>query len=457
MTLSKKLWLTFLVFVIVTVGSAFGLAYILYEKLYVDSVKEELVSTAKKLAYDYEGGELDQTFIDQVNWFSEKSHFEAFAVRNPRELAACIPYEADYDTLIGPEEREQLLQNKIIEETGYSERFDRQIISIIVPLLEDRKLNGIIYLYVPLERIDELASSLVIYWTAGAVVIMSFLLAAGMKWTRHLTKPLKDMQSAAVRLSKGDYSARVSERSNDELGMLSKTFNEMANAIETEDELRKTFLATVSHELRTPLSYIKGYSEAAMNGMEGKEKQIAIIHRESKRMERLVNDLLELIRLDSGKMKVDKMPLPFAEIVYRTVETFRPAAKNKMIHFDLNIDEDVIVNGDEGRLEQVMTNILDNAIRYSNKGGMIQITMIQEKETMKLLICDNGVGIQEEELPRITERFYRVNKARTRNDGGSGLGLSIVKQIIELHDGELRIESMEGEGTTVIILLPVLT
>ncbi|WP_245796306.1 sensor histidine kinase [Domibacillus antri] len=457
MTLAKKWWITLLVLVLVTVGSAFGLAYILYEKLYVDSVKEELVSAAEKLAYDYEGGELNQTFVDQVNWFSEKSPFEAFAVRNPRELAACIPYEADYETLIGPEEREKLLQNKRIEETGYSERFEREILSVIFPLLEDRKLKGIIYVYVPLERMDELASSLIIYWAAGAIALIGFLLLAGMKWIRHLTKPLKDMQSAAVRLSKGDYSARVPERSHDELGLLARTFNEMADAIETEDEQRKTFLATVSHELRTPLSYIKGYSEAALKGLDGQEKQLAIIHRESVRMERLVNDLLELNRLDSGKMNVEKTPLPLAETVYRTVETFQAAAGNKKIDFQLKIDADIIVNGDEDRLEQVMTNIIDNAIRYSEEGGTIQMTLLQEKEKAKWIVRDNGAGIPAEDLEKVTDRFYRVNKARTRNDGGSGLGLSIVKQIVELHNGELTIESTAGEGTTVTVALPAIT
>jgi signal transduction histidine kinase len=456
-TLAKKLWITLLIFVMITVGAAFGLAYILYEKLYVESVKEELVSAAERLADDYKGGEPDLSFVDQVNWFSEKSPFEAFVVRNPRELAACIPYEADYETLIGPDERAMLLENKMIEETGYSERFDRQIISVIFPLLEDSKLNGIIYLYIPLERMDELASSLIFYWAAGAALLMAFLLFAGLKWTRYLTKPLQDMKSAAIRLSKGDYAVRVPERSGDELGQLAKTFNDMAHSIETEDEQRKTFLATVSHELRTPLSYIKGYSEAALNGLDGNEKHIAIIHRESIRMERLVNDLLELIRMDSRKMTVEKMPLPLAETVYRTVDTFRLAAGKKHIQFELNVDDDIIVNGDEGRLEQVMTNIIDNAIRYSNEFSTIFVSLQQEKEIAKWIVRDKGVGIPATDVPHLTERFYRVNKARTRNDGGSGLGLSIVKQIVEFHNGELTIESVPDVGTTVIIKIPMLT
>ncbi|OES43955.1 sensor histidine kinase [Domibacillus iocasae] len=452
MTFGKKLWMTLFIFIVISVGAAFGLAYLLYEKLYVESIKTELAEAAGNLANDYEGGDLDSAFVDQVNWFSEKSPFEAFAVHNPRELAACIPYEADYETLIGPEERAQLLENKMIEETGYSERFDRQIISVIYPLLDEKQLNGIIYLYVPLERIDELVSSLVMFWAAGAVLLMALLLYGGLKWTDYVIKPLENMKNAAVRLSKGDYKARVPADSEDEFGQLARTFNEMADAIEQEDEQRKTFIATVSHELRTPLSYIKGYSEAAINGIGNQKKQLSIIHREAIRMERLVNDLLELIRLDSGKMNMEKTFIPLADLVYRTVDIFRL----KHDHFQLDVDEETIVNGDEGRLSQVMTNILDNAVRYSKKKTPIYITLKREKNMIKWIVRDTGAGMPENEIPKITNQFYRINKARTRHDGGSGLGLSIVKQIVERHDGKLMIESEAGVGTTVTVILPAL-
>lgn len=452
MTFRKKLWMTLFIFVLLAVGSAFGLAYTLYEKLYVESVKDELKAAAENLSDDYEGGELNAAFVERVAWFSEKSPFEAFAVHNPRELAACIPYEADYETLIGPEEREKLLENKMIEETGYSERFDRQIISVIYPLLDDKQLKGILYLYIPLERIDELVSSLILFWAAGAALLTAVLLYGGMRWTRHVVKPLEEMKGAAVRLSKGDYMARVPAESKDEFGQLARTFNEMAEAIQKENEQRKTFLATVSHELRTPLSYIKGYSEAMINGIGRPEQQLSIIQREAARMERLVNDLLELIRLDSNKMNIEKTFLPLADLVYRTVDTFRL----KHDRFALDIDEETIVYGDEDRLSQVMTNIIDNAVRYSQKNKPIYITLRQEKDQVKWIVRDIGAGMPEEEIPKVTNQFYRINKARTREDGGSGLGLSIVKQIVERHGGELNIQSEAGVGTTVTVTLPAL-
>ncbi|WP_050182735.1 sensor histidine kinase [Domibacillus robiginosus] len=452
MTFGKKLWMTLFVFILIAVGAAFGLAYMLYEKLYVESVKSELAAAAENLSYDYEGGELSADFIKQVGWFSEKSPFDAFAVHNPRELAACIPYEADYETLIGPEERSRLLENKMIEETGYSERFDRQIISVIYPLLDDKQLKGILYLYIPLERIDELASSLIMFWAAGAALLMGLLLYGGMKWTNYVIKPLENMKRAAVRLSNGDYTARVPAESKDEFGQLAHTFNEMAESIQREAEQRKTFLATVSHELRTPLSYIKGYSEAMVNGIGRAEQQLGIIHREAARMERLVNDLLELIRLDSNKMNIEKTILPLADLVYRTVDTFRL----KHERFSLDIDEEIIVKGDEGRLVQVMTNIIDNAVRYSQKNKPIYITLKQENNEVKWIVRDIGAGMPEEEIPKVTNQFYRINKARTREDGGSGLGLSIVKQIVERHEGELDIQSEADVGTTVMVILPAL-
>ena len=202
----------------------------------------------------------------------------------------------------------------------------------------------------------------------------------------------------------------------------------------------------------TPLSYIKGYSEAMINGIGHAGQQLSIIRREAMRMERLVNDLLELIRLDSSKMNMEKTFLPLADLFYRTVDTFRL----KHDHFVLNVDEDIIINGDEGRLSQVMTNIIDNAVRYSEKNKPIYITLKQKKNKVEWIVRDTGAGMPEEEIPKVTNQFYRINKARTRQDGGSGLGLSIVKQIVERHEGELKIQSEAGAGTMVTVILPAL-
>ncbi|MBM7647596.1 signal transduction histidine kinase [Bacillus ectoiniformans] len=461
MMLAKKLWLTLFMTLLLSIGFAYGLSYTLYEKLYVESIEKELLQTGKSLALDYDGGEITDEFASRIDWYNEKAKFEAFAVRNPRELAACVPFEVDYDTLIGPKEREQLLKNEPVKNVGYVSRFDRNIITVIVPLLEEQRLQGIIYLYIPLENIEELTVGLTKYWAAGAVLFLVILLLVGTKWTKHMTRPLEQMKSAAVKVSEGDFTARVTAETNDEIGQLAKTFNKMAESIYQEDEKKREFLATVSHELRTPLSYIKGYSEAIDQGMAASEdvqkQYIHIITKESKRMERLVNDLLDLIKLEGGNFLIEKYPIPFAETIYQTVQKLEPAAKNKKIGISCDLDHDIIIEGDEGRLEQVVVNILDNAIRYTNEGGKIQVSLFKDNSQAILSIADTGIGIPGEDLKKVTERFYRVNKARTRADGGTGLGLSIVDHIIKFHDGRLEINSEYMKGTEVKVFFPLVT
>ncbi|MDQ0214772.1 signal transduction histidine kinase [Oikeobacillus pervagus] len=459
-TLSKKFLFILVLSLFLSILLAYSFSYILYEKFYVDNIEEKLLKAGMALATDYNGGSVTDEFIDQVDWYNEKSDFEVFAVRNPRELAACIPFEVDYDTLIGSEQREKLIENKPVKSIGYVNRFDRKVISVIIPLVEKQRLQGIIYLYFPLADISELTSDLTIYWSVGSVIFLLVLSYFGTKWIRFITSPLQEMKKAAERMSEGDYSTRVQVATKDEIGQLASTFNEMAEAIDLEDERTREFLATVSHELRTPLSYIKGYGEAITTGMIKKEDEkrqyLQIIVRETNRMERIVNDLLDLVKMEKDSFSVSKFPLVLAETIHQTVEGLIPAANEKGIQVKTNLDYDVIINGDEGRIEQVVFNLMDNSLRYTESGGTITVNLIQQGEEAILQIKDTGIGIPSEDIGKLTERFYRVNKARTRSDGGTGLGLSIVDKIIKLHNGNLRIESELGVGTSITIDIPIL-
>lgn len=233
----------------------------------------------------------------------------------------------------------------------------------------------------------------------------------------------------------------------------------MSSSIRKEDEKRRDFLANVSHELRTPISYVKGYSEALISGMEKSEedrkKYLQLILRESRRMERLVGDLLDLSKLESDEYKLEKMPLPLAQLIEDAIEKYKPVLREKNVDLQYRLDPEVIINGDEGRIEQVIQNIMDNSIRYTAK-GRISIRLSQERDQCLIEIEDTGIGISEEHLSKIKQRFYRVNKGRTRSDGGTGLGLAIAEKLVKLHQGELTVFSELNKGTTVRIMLPLL-
>jgi len=418
-----------------------------------------MVEIGGKLAHMYEGGKVTDKLVADVDRYNSYSNINVFAVRNPRELSACVPFDIDYDTLIGPEERQQLIKGNIITKQGYEKRFDRQVISVVIPLVDEKRLEGILYLYFPLEKITELASKEVIFLLISAIVfliIIGFIIFKGIGF---IMKPLRELQNAAQKMAKGDYSTRVETHSKDEIGQLGATFNEMAKSIEQEDQQQRQFLENVSHELRTPISYIKGYGEAILSNMikeEEKEDKIQLIVREAGRMEKLTNELLQLSRNKEQQEPIQLYPLPLAETIRDVVGMMTQRAEEASIDLTVTLDDEVIINANEVKMKQILINLLENAIRYSEKDTAIHIQCKQLDETAYIIVEDHGIGIPKEDLAHVTERFYRVNKARSRVDGGSGLGLSIVNQLVQAHAGHIKIESELNKGTVITLTFPTI-
>ncbi|MBN8200106.1 sensor histidine kinase [Bacillus sp. NTK034] len=457
-SLAKKMWLTVTAAIIITILYSYFLSYLFYEKIYVENVRESLLTEGRSLSSEYKGGPLTEDLREKIDWYNAKSETEVFIVSNPRELSACLPFEIDYQTLISEEEREELLKGSTVEKLGYEKRFDRKIMGVIIPLLDDNRLQGIIYLYVPLAKISEITQDFAYLWFAAAMIFTVISIILGTMLVKKLTKPLLDMKDAADHVSKGYYDIHLEIDSKDEIGQLANAFNHMSSSIQKEDEKKKDFLANVSHELRTPISYVKGYSEALISEMaeseEDRQRYLQLILRESKRMERLVGDLLDLSKLESDEYKLEKMPLPLGQLIEDAIEKYKPILRDKNLDLQYCLDPEVIINGDEGRIEQIIQNIMDNSIRYTAE-GRIMIRLSQEIDKCIIEIEDTGIGISEEHLSKIKQRFYRVNKGRTRSDGGTGLGLAIAEKLVKLHQGELTVLSELNKGTTVRIVMPL--
>lgn len=217
--------------------------------------------------------------------------------------------------------------------------------------------------------------------------------------------------------------------------------------------IKKDFVANVSHELRTPLASIKGYSETLLDGgIDEKETQkefLRVIDRHATRMARLIDDLLTLSRLESHQMTIVSAPVDIKELILATTDGFRMQAMDKGLKISADIPDGLPkVSGDKDRIEQVVVNLLDNAIKYTPTGGRVRVAACAKNKAVQVDITDTGIGIPAEDMPRIFERFYRVDKARSRELGGTGLGLAIVKHIINAHNGKLNVESKPGKGST---------
>lgn len=227
------------------------------------------------------------------------------------------------------------------------------------------------------------------------------------------------------------------------------------------EKLKSDFIANVSHELRTPIAMLQGYSEAIIDGVVTTEEErtdmIRIIYDESQRMSRLVTDLLDLARMESGHMSLYKDNVPLVSVIERMTHKFDQTAKENHVHllFETDFSEDALIPIDEDRIEQVLTNLIDNAIRHTPAEGSVTVSITNEQKFAKVQVSDTGQGIPQDDLPYVFERFYKADKARTRSKGGTGLGLAITKNIVEAHNGTISVDSVEQQGTIFTFYLPL--
>ncbi len=281
-------------------------------------------------------------------------------------------------------------------------------------------------------------------------------------------RPLAEIMRVAESLARGDHGARVKLPPDSDLGQLGRLINLIAERFQHDigelkrlEQVRKDFVANVSHELRTPLATIKSFAETLAAGA-NKDPERAFeflqeIEASADRMTRLVDDLLELSALESGKMPPNFEPLSLMRIAAEVTASLKPLAGKKQIVLKLEPFHNMPdVRADRHQLKQVFTNLLDNAIKFSGEKATVRISAQASPGTVTVIIQDMGVGISEADLPRLFERFYRADKARSRELGGTGLGLSIVKHIVELHGGSVSAESQLGAGSTFRFTLPSL-
>lgn len=225
------------------------------------------------------------------------------------------------------------------------------------------------------------------------------------------------------------------------------------------EQVRKDFVANVSHELRTPITSIKGFSETLIDGAYNDENTLLsfldIIYKESNRLQMLVQDLLELSKIEKEGFQIDQIPTSLRDLVRSSVERTKIQSEEKKMTIQIHDEENPYVLGDANRLIQIIMNLLVNAITYSKPQKTIDVTVAQENGYGYVEIADQGIGMEKDEIPRVFERFYRVDRARSRNSGGTGLGLAIVKHLVETHEGKIEVQSEEGVGTTIRVYIPL--
>jgi len=286
-------------------------------------------------------------------------------------------------------------------------------------------------------------------FSGGVAIFLSIILVY--IFSLRFTRPLKQINNAAKIIAGGEFRNRLVVNTEDEIGQLADSFNQMVEDLQKLEEMRRGFIANVSHELRTPMTSIRGFIEGILDGTippDRQENYLIIVRDETNRLNRLVNDLLDLAKMESGEITLNIKPFDINELVRICVIKLETLITSKSLEIEANFENDnLLVIADRDSIERVIINLLHNAVKFSNENGRIILETVKNKEKILISIKDDGVGIDEIDKKRVWDRFYKSDKSRGMDKTGTGLGLAIVKNIINEHKQDIWVESEIGLGT----------
>ncbi len=328
------------------------------------------------------------------------------------------------------------------------------IIAVTVTIAQPSSSYNALRYVTSMKQIDGQLGTIMLAAVIVSVAVILLVISSGMYFVKSICVPLMQISVTAKKLAKGDFSERIAIRNNDEIGELSRVFNDMADELENSEAIKNDFISSVSHELRTPLTAIKGWSETLQAGYDEDtyRKGMTVITHETGRLEGMVEELLDFSRIQNGRFSLQMANIDIiaelddALLIY----TDKARKENKTIHYT-EPEFLCVVYGDKNRLRQVFINVIDNAIKYSDPGGSVDISVEKGTDTLTITVADTGIGIAASDLPKVKAKFYKADNTRR----GSGIGLAVADEIISMHGGTLDIDSVLGKGTTVTITLPL--
>lgn len=348
--------------------------------------------------------------------------------------------------------------NSYYNVSTFFDSYEEPMLNVIAPITNDYKVNGYVVIHASMTSINESCDSLltISYITMCILFLLSIIIL--IFFTEIVYKPLRKITYATEQYASGNMHYEFQVDSEDEMGYLAACLNYMASEIARSEDDQKKFVANVSHDFRSPLTSVKGYLEALLDGTippELHEKYLQIVLNETDRLTKLTNSLLTLNNLNTKGMMLDKTDFDINKVIRNTAASFEGTCRQKTIAIELVLTGDTMyVNADMGKIQQVLYNLLDNAIKFSHSDSIIRIETSEKKNKLLVSVKDSGIGIPKDDLKLIWERFYKSDSSRGKDKKGTGLGLSIVKEIIASHGEHINVISTEGVGTEFIFSLP---
>ncbi|EOD00272.1 sensor histidine kinase [Caldisalinibacter kiritimatiensis] len=476
-SISIKLFVGMIIFTLITVGLVWILNTQFLDDFYLNRKKKSLIEYGNNIKSLYEGD------IDSISL--ELERIENLTSGNITIVTG--EGEIKYATILGHrsqgmgkgngmwsfyietfndnEKLQALINGEAILNIYNHPRFSTKILLLSVLL----KNNEILFIESPIQSIEEGVEITKDFYVYIGFISLVVAIIIAYIFSKIITKPIIKLNNVAKKMATLDFSYKYQGKTDDEIGELGQTINYLSNKlditirdlnkaneqlkkdIEREralEKMRKQFVSSVSHELKTPISLIQGYAEglkdSVANDEESRKFYCDVIIDESEKMGKLVKDLLDLSQLESGSFKLEIVKFDIKELIEEVVSKYNPIFSQKNIKLKLDIDDDIqLVYGDKIRIEQVLVNFITNAINHIKGDNVVKITVKKEQNKVKVNIFNSGEHIPESEIEKIWDRFYKVDKARTRKYGGTGLGLSIVKRILKLHDSKFGVDNVD--------------
>ena len=460
MSIKKRLTGNFMLVILITVIILEAVLLNAVKQYYYNSVEEliskEIVFSSNFYSRYFSSSDLEDIVIDDVDIFWHQTDAQVQIIDlNKKVLMDSIGVtytpnrieSSDIDKAIEGE------KGVWIGQVSYS---SYPVMSVAYPLKVDGEIVGAIRFITSLEETNKVISriSKILILLGFGVIIISG--AFSIFLANSIVKPLKEVTEVAEKMADGQLKVRSVKKVDDEIGKLSDTLNYMAEELLKKEQIKNDFVSSISHELRTPLTSIKGWaitlkaSDLGENSM--MKDGLDIIEQESDRLTTMVEDLLDFSKFVSGRITLNKEEIDLSNIITQVSTQLTPRAKETGIELNIDIEEGLTsMLGDENRIKQVLINLLDNALKFTPEGGKVNLSAYSYDKFIVLQVEDTGPGISQEDLPHITERFYKGKNSKSH----SGIGLSICDEIVSLHGGDMDIQSILGEGTKILISLPI--
>lgn len=446
--------------VIVVVISFFSTT--LFYKEFTNQIEDNLLNAGVKtnsLMERYYNNEITKTEL--TAWIDAMGYISNIRIYILNPDASILQQISENDTLSVNEQlkadiRTAMNGEKVIRMTSVSlEPDSEEVVYIAMPLEYDKSISGVIMIFTPFTEVNQLIKEAIITILTVVVIVILIGTIAILRVSINISNPIKQISEYAKSIGKGINVPDVVIDTDDEIAMLGNSFNEMKKEILATEQMRKEIVANVSHELRTPLTSIIGFIKGILDGVISKEdegKYLKIAYDEANRLKDLTKDIVDVAKLESGSVALNKEKFVLNELVQDVYVELEEMVKEKNLSFILNEkSKNIVVDADKSKIRQVLINVLNNSLKYTDKGSIsIFVESIQGKAKMR--IVDTGTGIQKDKIQYLFNKFFTANDYGDATTG-AGLGLNIVKTIIDMHEGEVKIDSELGKGTTVTIIL----